>query len=132
MNKLLTWALVIAGIGGGYVLLSNIPREPQRVEGVLIPDLTAQAALGEAVFQGTCAACHGVKLEGTDSGPPLVLPVYRPAMHADFAFTLAIQNGVVAHHWGFGNMPPQEAIAAEDISRIIAYVREVQRANGVK
>ena len=131
MNKALSWVLVGAAIGGGYYFLANTPPTPIVIPAVVMPALTPLAAMGEPVFQGTCAACHGADLAGTDNGPPLVVATYRTAMHADFAIASAIKNGVTAHHWRFGSMPPQADIAEEDIPQITAYIREVQAANGI-
>jgi len=47
------------------------------------------------------------------------------------AFHLAVQNGVRAHHWKFGNMPAQDGLTRSDVNTIVAYVREVQQANGI-
>jgi len=38
---------------------------------------------------------------------------------------------VRAHHWKFGNMPPVEGIHDEDVIKIIAFVRAVQKENGI-
>jgi len=132
MKKLASWALVIAGIGGGYFWLSSRPAKVEVEIDVVQPVLSELAARGGVVFQGTCAACHGAELTGPENGPPLIYVAYRPAMHADYAITSAIKNGVVAHHWRFGNMPPQEGVAEADIEAVIAYIREMQAANGVK
>ena len=86
---------------------------------------------GEVVFEGTCAACHGVEGVGTDAGPPLVHEYYRPSHHADGAFTLAVRNGVQPHHWDFGTMPPQVGLSDQDIADITAYVRQIQEAAGI-
>ena len=110
-------------IGGGYYFLANNIRQPKVVAIVVVPVFSEAAAKGEAVFQGTCAACHGVTLTGTDLGPPLIYPAY--------AITSAIKYGVVQHHWQFGPMPPQDSIAENEIELIIAYIREMQAANGI-
>jgi hypothetical protein len=47
------------------------------------------------------------------------------------AFVLAAQNGVRAHHWKFGNMPRIEGLTQGDVKMVVAYVRELQRANGI-
>ena len=132
MNKLASWALVIAAMGGGYYWLSSRPAKVEITLDVVQPVFTELAARGEVVFQDTCAACHGTELIGTETGPPLIYVAYRPSIHADYAITSAIKNGVVAHHWRFGNMPPQQGVAEADIPAIIAYIREMQVANGVK
>lgn len=89
-------------------------------------------AAGKAVFEGTCAACHGVEGIGTDAGPPLVHPYYRPGHHADGAFVLAVRNGVQPHHWNFGPMPPQQGLSDQDIADVTAYVRQIQEAAGIR
>ena len=47
------------------------------------------------------------------------------------AFLIAATQGVRAHHWGFGNMPPVTGVSERQVSDIVAYVREVQKANGI-
>lgn len=88
--------------------------------------------VGEVVFAGACAACHGVEGVGTDVGPPLVHEYYRPGHHADAAFTLAIRNGAQPHHWDFGAMPPQPGLTDQDIADVTAYVRQIQEAAGIR
>jgi hypothetical protein len=44
----------------------------------------------------------------------------------------AALNGSRAHHWNFGEMPPVEAIAEPEGTKIVAFVRAVQKANGVE
>ena len=46
-------------------------------------------------------------------------------------FANAVRNGVVAHHWQFGDMPPVPGVSDADIEAIICYVRELQRAAGI-
>lgn len=89
------------------------------------------AKMGEKAFNATCAACHGKNAAGTEVGPPLVHRIYEPSHHADYAFEMAVNNGVRAHHWKFGNMPPQPGVTKADVATIVAYVRELQRANGI-
>lgn len=103
----------------------------QLSSGLIIPTLGASEAQGRAEYLENCAACHGQNGLGTSNGPPLIHKIYEPSHHADFAFFNAAKNGVRAHHWNFGNMPPVTGIADEDIGRIVAYVRAVQRANGI-
>lgn len=98
---------------------------------VVVPALSPGAEAGRAAFARGCAACHGAYAEGTASGPPLVHPIYRPNHHADEAFWLAVRRGVRAHHWRFGDMPALPQVDAEETRRIVLYVRELQRANGI-
>lgn len=100
---------------------------------VIVPDLSGKAALGEPLFDDYCAACHGKSAAGRDGlAPPLVHKIYEPSHHSDQAFYLAIQNGVRAHHWSFGNMPQVTGIKPEQVEPIVAYVRTLQRANGIE
>lgn len=98
---------------------------------VTVPALSEKAQAGEIAFNANCALCHGANASGTNLGPPLVHKIYEPNHHQDFSFRSAVQNGVQAHHWQFGNMPPAPQVAEDDIERIICYVRELQRANGI-
>lgn len=83
-------------------------------------------------FQVNCAECHGSNGSGRDGiAPPLVHNIYQPSHHGDIAFTLAVRHGVRAHHWRFGDMPPLERVGDESIAEITAYIRELQRANGI-
>ena len=94
--------------------------------------LSAQAMDGKAVFDANCSACHGANAAGKQGfGPPLVHIIYEPSHHGDAAFHRAAALGVRQHHWKFGNMPPVETVGPDDINRIIAYIREMQRANGI-
>ena len=47
------------------------------------------------------------------------------------AFLLAAKQGVRAHHWPFGDMPPVPGVSEQDVGRIVAYVRTLQKANGI-
>lgn len=85
---------------------------------------------GRTLYAENCAQCHGEDLRGTDQGPSFLSPVYEPGHHSDGAFLLAVQTGVRAHHWEFGDMPPVEGLTQNDVEAIIAYVRETQREKG--
>ena len=97
-----------------------------------VPQLTAVAERGRALFEANCAVCHGINAAGSDgAGPPLVHVIYEPSHHGDAAFQLAVAQGVRAHHWRFGDMPPVAGVTPDDVDKITAYVRELQRANGI-
>jgi mono/diheme cytochrome c family protein len=94
------------------------------VRSAVIP---AELAQGETAFAQNCAACHGERALGTEQGPPLVHIYYEPNHHADIAFQFAVERGVRAHHWGFGDMPPQPQVSAEQTAAITRYVRFLQQ-----
>lgn len=87
-------------------------------------------AVGETLYQASCAECHGSDLRGTDSGPSHLSIVYEPNHHGDGAFVLAARNGVRQHHWPFGDMAPVPGLSDGDLEAIVAYVRENQRLHG--
>jgi len=130
MKKLFAWGVVIAAGAGTYYWLSQKPTGAANASEITMPVLSVLAAEGKPAFDGTCAACHGANLLGTAEGPPLLHAFYKPGHHGDFAFVNAMQNGTPQHHWNFGDMPSQPHITDDQIVRIIAYVREVQQANG--
>lgn len=103
------------------------------IANVTVPTLSAVAQTGQREFISSCAQCHGLNAAGIEGiGPPLVHKVYEPNHHGDASFVLAARNGVRAHHWPFGNMPPVEGITDDQLTSIIVYVRELQRANGIR
>jgi mono/diheme cytochrome c family protein len=87
---------------------------------------------GEALFNTHCASCHGTSAVGTDQGPPLFWRIYAPSHHSDESFYLAVQQGVRAHHWRFGNMPPLPEVTRDEVTQITAYVRWLQQQEGVR
>jgi mono/diheme cytochrome c family protein len=91
-----------------------------------------QEQVGQRAYDAVCATCHGVNAQGREGiAPPLVHKIYEPGHHGDMAFVLAAQNGVRAHHWKFGNMPPVEGVTKADVLNIVTYVRALQRENGI-
>lgn len=121
------------GNPGGATAQSTEPAEGEPIVQVSLPEtLSSQARIGERGFNAVCADCHGVNAGGKMGfGPPLVHKIYEPSHHANMSFQLAVQNGVAAHHWKFGNMPPQEGLTPADVKAITTFVRELQRANGI-
>ena len=91
----------------------------------------AEARAGAAVFDAHCALCHGERAVGTVQGPPLVHRIYEPGHHPDAAFYRAVEFGVMSHHWEFGNMAPVPGVSKADVAKIVVYVRELQRADGI-
>ena len=51
--------------------------------------------------------------------------------HGDESFQIAVAMGVRSHRWKFGNMPAIENLPSSDVTAIVVYVREPQRANGI-
>ena len=130
--------IIVAVLGIGYSsgMFNSADNKAGSAEGqptvkVVVPSLGQVAKLGEGDFNANCAACHGKNAAGTGNGPPLIHRIYEPNHHADIAFKLAANRGVRSHHWGFGNMPAQPQVKDFELVRIVAYVRELQKANGI-
>lgn len=136
----LSWKLV-AFIIGFTIWLANCSEagkdasssaaavEPERNVAQLT--LPPELASAEQKYVTYCSRCHGIQGRGTDHGPPLVHKIYEPRHHSDFAFQRAAANGVRAHHWKFGNMPPIEGVTAQDVAAITRYIRWLQRQAGI-
>lgn len=86
---------------------------------------------GAELFGKHCVKCHGEGAKGTDKGPPLVNKIYHPNHHADLSFRWAIERGVRAHHWKFGDMPKVEGVSSSEIDALIKYIRGLQKAAGI-
>ena len=87
---------------------------------------------GRSLYGQACSVCHGQNLEGTNAGPTFLDRIYAPGHHADISFIFAVERGVRAHHWNFGNMAPVEGLSHEQVLAIIAFIREQQRAAGIQ
>ena len=125
--------LVLAVVVGGvlvFIYQSSQRTGPALVD-VKVPALSAIGLQGQSAYAENCAQCHGDNAAGGVGGPPLVHNIYNPGHHADGAFWIALQRGVPQQHWRFGNMPPQSHVSADTAKAIIAYVRELQIANGI-
>ena len=85
---------------------------------------------GKALYEASCAECHGVDLRGTEAGPSFLSIVYEPDHHSDAAFLVAVRNGTPAHHWDFGDMEPVPGLDDADVAAIAAFVRQVQEEEG--
>lgn len=136
MNKtLIAWvALAVAGAATWW----SQNRQDRSATGapivqVILPSsLSLIAEQGMTAFEANCASCHGPNGSGRDGlAPPLIHKIYEPSHHSDMSFTLAVRQGVRAHHWRFGNMAPVEGVNQASIESIVAYIRELQRANGI-
>lgn len=118
---------LVAAVAVVVILLTGGDDEGQATEPVDVASLSA----GETLFRVNCAQCHGVDLNGTDSGPPFLIATYAPNHHGDEAFQSAAANGVTPHHWNFGPMPPVEGLSRDDVAQIIAYIRSRQVEAGI-
>ena len=134
-------ALAIVAAGVYWINASGEQAEPAAqststgiamVDLVLPESLSPTAQIGKTAFLAKCAACHGANAAGQQGvAPPLVHIIYEPSHHGDESFQRAAALGVRAHHWKFGDMPPVEGLTRGDVKTIVAYIRELQRNNGI-
>ncbi len=100
-------------------------------ESANLPQMTPALNVGKMLYDAKCSSCHGINTVGTEKGPTFLHRVYHPGHHGDNAFYLAPLRGVRAHHWRFGDMPPVADITEVQVGNIIAYIRAIQKANGI-
>ena len=87
---------------------------------------------GRTLYVQQCASCHGANAVGQDGvASPLIHVIYEPGHHGDESFQRAVAMGVRAHHWPFGDMSAVKGLTRRDVTKVMAYIRELQRANGI-
>jgi len=134
MSRFITYALAIA-----VLLTSCSPSEsgnaavhPDEIAATIRQaPIPVEFAAGQVAYNANCATCHGDRGLGTDRGPPLVHIIYEPSHHADIAFIFAVERGVRAHHWNYGDMPPIPSVSRQEVDEITAYIRYLQRVVGI-
>ena len=143
MKSIISLAAILAVGGLGYTLWPRTTNVTEAVsapnldnlalvEVVLPQTLSENAQIGKIGFEAKCAACHGINAAGQDGvAPPLVHIIYEPSHHGDDSFQRAAAQGVRGHHWPFGDMPQVEGVTPADVTMIVAYIRELQQANGI-
>jgi mono/diheme cytochrome c family protein len=130
--KNIEWMLLIGFLLITAFFISTTIKKEKMTEVVKVPKQFSQIAkAGEVLFEKNCMKCHGKYGAGTQKGPPLIHKYYEPNHHSDRSFYLAVKNGVRPHHWQFGNMPPIRGVSRTDVEKIIPYIREIQRENGI-
>ena len=151
MNKTILAIAAFVVLGGAFVYWNMAQQTPQGMGHSMVPpdtsdieqgapivdvalpeELSAEAQMGKRAYEAKCAECHGTDAAGRNGvAPPLVHKIYEPGHHSDVAFVMAAKQGVRAHHWDFGNMPPVKGLTDADVKLIARYVRELQRENGI-
>lgn len=129
--KMIAVLAIILGVSyAAWTLFTGPSKAGEETTNINIPELSQVAQSGQIAFEENCATCHGINAAGTDKGPTFLHAFYKAGHHGDGAFENAAKNGVRAHHWQFGDMPPVEGITDAEIRWITKYVRELQAANG--
>ena len=90
-------------------------------------EIPFKLARGQMLYEKYCSSCHGLRLDGSDKGPPLVHPFYKPSHHGDEAFYRAALRGVRQHHWNFGDMQAVAGMTPGKMDRLLPYIRYYQQ-----
>lgn len=106
------------------VLMSVMTGTIKAAEEVEIP---FHLGKGQLLYEKYCSTCHGLQLTGSDEGPSLLHPFYKPSHHGDKSFYRAALQGVRQHHWEFGDMPPVEGMTPKKMDSLVPYVRYYQQ-----
>ncbi len=130
MLKTILFMLILFGIGCESKP-SDATAEPSTPQISSAPTVPAEFQKGETIFNSNCAVCHGIGGTGTNQGPTFLSRIYEPNHHGDQAFYRAAMQGVRAHHWKFGNMPPIKGMTKDLMVGIISYIRWLQREAGI-
>ena len=138
MVKYTVMTLLVIVTASVSVFVSNASQKTITQHGVDLAQVNVPgemsdfALIGQKGFDANCASCHGQNAAGQNGiAPPLIHKIYEPSHHGDESFQRAVAMGVRAHHWKFGNMPAIEGLTRADVKAITAYVRELQRHNGI-
>ncbi|MDH3763970.1 MAG: cytochrome c [Gammaproteobacteria bacterium] len=90
-------------------------------------EIPFELAKGQILFEKYCSGCHGLQLDGSDQGPPLIHPFYKPSHHGDKSFYRAVLQGVRQHHWNFGDMKPVEGMTRGKMDSVVPFIRYYQQ-----
>ena len=132
---ILTCLIIPAGL---YTLLpfgknAVFSQEVAPIVKIEIPiELSNLAILGKQAFDVECASLHGDNAVGNNGiTPQLKHKTHEPKHEGNESFYRVVAMAVRAHQWKFSNMPSIEEITWAHVKAIIAYVRELQRHNGI-
>lgn len=130
----LKWMGLVMGALVALTIMTMWGRERVSIKAnPVIPDLSEKAQLGRELMNAKCADCHGVDgTGGSKKGPPLLHAMYREEVFPAHQFKRSILEGKREKNWRFGPMPAMPELGDDNVDAIIAFVREVQAANGVK
>ncbi len=90
-------------------------------------EIPFELAKGQLLYEKYCSSCHGLQLDGSDQGPPLIHPFYKPSHHGDKSFYRAALQGIKQHHWNFGDMKPVEGMTRGKMNSVVPFVRYYQQ-----
>ena len=90
-------------------------------------EIPFELAKGQVLYEKYCSSCHGLQLDGSDQGPTLIHPFYKPSHHGDKSFYRAAMQGTRQHHWNFGDMKPVAGMTPKKMDSIVPFIRYYQQ-----
>ena len=70
--------------------------------------------------------------DGTARGPDLIRQEYGAEAFDDARILRAVSDGAPQRRWHYGAMPPVTSVAGPEVDAIITFLRELQRAQGIR
>jgi len=101
-------------------------------EGTAAPASSLSVQQGGIAFAEECAGCHGRLGRGTVRGPNLIHPDYGPRVRSDDQFRRAVREGKAAGREDYEDMPAARGLSERQLHRLITFLREIQRVNGIR
>lgn len=98
---------------------------------VTVPTVPGDAVAGAAVYERSCADCHGAGGIGADDGPALLEARYALPGFDDLSFVTAVVRGVSGDEAEHGGMPRIRGLSEQDLADLLAFVRGLQRDAGL-
>ena len=118
--------VILACVAG--VSFAALPRIAVATDSIEIP---FELGRGQLLYEKYCSSCHGLALDGSEQGPPLVHDFYKPSHHGDKSFYRAVLQGVRQHHWNFGDMPPVQGMTQGKMDKVLPFIRYYQQQKGL-
>ena len=117
----------LAGIGAACLSMQALaqPATPQAdvISNPFANDLAAPAA-GKAVFESTCAACHGAGAAGSERAPALNTGTFRHG-GSDNEIFQTIRSGVSGTL-----MPAFSALPSDNVWKLVSYIKSLSGQTG--
>jgi cytochrome c5 len=108
-------------------LLLMLPLTTGTIKAAEEIEIPFHLAKGQILYEKYCSSCHGAGLNGSDKGPPLIHPFYKPSHHGDKSFYRAALQGVRQHHWEFGDMPAVVGMTPKKMDSVVPFIRYFQQ-----
>lgn len=130
-RRTMSWAVPVVVVAVGLVV-ALVVMATGGSDDPPAPGSPEQVALGQEVFDQSCATCHGPAAGGGLAGPPLTHEMYEGLTDADIR--AVIEQGKAPENWPRfeAGMTPVPGLSVSEVDAVSAYVRSVQREAGLE